>query len=938
MASSTNRAALQLLLQLKGDAQAQKALKGMQGMIKGVGQAAKNAGGLLTTALGSALGFVAGQAVGAAVRGLGNMARTVRSAALDMNATLETTGLQFETLMGDADKARAHVEGLFDFAKETPFETEPIIEASKQLQAYGREALNTRENLTLIGDAAAALNAPIDELGRWTGRLYSALQMGKPFGEAAMRLQELAVLSPEARAEMERLQAVGADAGEVWAVFTADLARFTGSMGKQANTWKGLTSTISDSAKLLSATAFKPLFDLVKRGAKTIVDMLSSEGAERAAQRVAAAFQWLIDRVRQSVRIWMDGLGRMDMSAAQTAGHIAGFFFGLAKQAVSWGFNIVDSLSVGILGALELVSRALGALGRMISGWLKPGSPPKLLPNLDEWGTEAAEVWLAGWTEADFGALREFGQVARDAIQAIGGEDVEGASLVRVSQGFAALLEQVRRTGHASVELFAEIREAAGAAGPEIEALARRYARVAEVSGRLAQVQRELAGVEAEQRGRLDQMRLSELEAILADPRATPGQRERATMEARQIRLLMEERDLQAELDEAQGELEHYRSRLDVETETLALLAQQRDTLGAVADTAAELKGSLGAAGELADGLGEAFQKGAAALDELEGFDLSAITGVLDEIREGFEEGEQAAADFAEVVTGIVLPDWLRKLLGLEEEERQLPIRFLQEEGQWSPKTQAEELGLLTQAMADFSTQVTTTQREQLDGLPGKFGDLGREVVYLKLKIDEVLPSLGVEGGLSGELGILDGLLGGDAEGVIGKITELAGKFTTFFTPTNILTLYVEGLTKAVSGLNDAIGWVVEKIQWLMDHGGIQGLAGQAAGDLADILGIETATPGPHVPGTGALPPQAHAGGSAYYEGGWSLVGERGAELVRLPRGSRIYPAGESAMMLGGGAQPVRDIHFHGDIHVRDREDIPRLAYELAKEIRRQSL
>ena len=134
------------------------------------------------------------------------------------NAELETATLQFETLMGSAEGAKKHVAGLFDFAKKTPSETQPIINASLKLQTFGGAALNTEQNLKLVGDAAAAVNANIDEVAFWVGRAYAMIQSGKPFGEAAMRLQELAVLSPKARDEMEKLQESGASSEVVFAV------------------------------------------------------------------------------------------------------------------------------------------------------------------------------------------------------------------------------------------------------------------------------------------------------------------------------------------------------------------------------------------------------------------------------------------------------------------------------------------------------------------------------------------------------------------------------------------------------------------------------------------------------------------------------------------------------------------------------------------------
>jgi hypothetical protein len=44
-----------------------------------------------------------------------------------------------------------------------------------------------------------------------------------------------------------------------------------------------------------------------------------------------------------------------------------------------------------------------------------------------------------------------------------------------------------------------------------------------------------------------------------------------------------------------------------------------------------------------------------------------------------------------------------------------------------------------------------------------------------------------------------------------------------------------------------------------------------------------------------------NAVGTRFFEGGMTMVGERGPELADLPRGTRIYTAGDSARMAGGG-------------------------------------
>jgi len=256
-----------------------------------VGQSAGRMGNVLKTALGTMGGFIGASAIMGAFSSATGMAK---SAVIGMNAQLETSTMQFETFFGSASRARDHVASLFEFAKKTPFETGPIIAASRMLQTFGGEALNSLENLQMIGDASAAVTAPINELGFWVGRLYSNLKGGQPFGEAAMRLQELAVMTPEARQEMTRLQKSGADANEIFGVFQKSLEKFSGAMAKQERTWSGATSTFSDSVQILSAQAFEPLFVLLKDGLLLINAFLNRPEVEIWATKTAEAMQVLI--------------------------------------------------------------------------------------------------------------------------------------------------------------------------------------------------------------------------------------------------------------------------------------------------------------------------------------------------------------------------------------------------------------------------------------------------------------------------------------------------------------------------------------------------------------------------------------------------------------------------------------------------------------------
>lgn len=269
-----------------------KAIRGLQG----VNTQTEKTGGFLKTAAGMALGF--GGAM-LALQGTSAVFGAFKSGAIDMNAELETSTLQFTTLMGDADKAEEHVRSLFDFAARTPFETGPIIEASRLMETFGGSALNSKKNLGLFGDAAAATGQPINEVAFWMSRAYAAIQAGKPWGEAAQRLGEMGIVTPKVRTKLEEMAASGAKGSDVWQALTGDLGKFSGAMERQAETFDGQMSTLSDGINMALATGFKPFFNGLKGMVSGLNNLMSTPAFQGAlvaiADGIAGAFGLLGD-------------------------------------------------------------------------------------------------------------------------------------------------------------------------------------------------------------------------------------------------------------------------------------------------------------------------------------------------------------------------------------------------------------------------------------------------------------------------------------------------------------------------------------------------------------------------------------------------------------------------------------------------------------------
>lgn len=413
---------------------------GAKNEIKGLGGIF---GGLFGTIAGGVatgnLLFGAITGVVGAIGSLGRAALGFISSSMQMNATLESTTLQFATLMGNADAAKGHVQGLFEFAKKTPFETGPIIQASKHFEIFGGAALNTQKNLTLVGDAAAATNAPINEIAMWTGRLYAALQAGKPFGEAAMRLGELGVMGPKTRDQLERLQKTGASGAEVFTAYQESLGKFTGAMEKQQNTWGGLTSSISDTISILSATAFAPFFDMAKAGLSTVLDLLGSQGMTNAAAGMGKAFGDAFQIIRAAFGPVISGFISTAKGASAAADGSA-FFGTVVKALIGIVATFMQVLS-GIVRAIATVIQAyfefriagnllLIAFGKIVEGIL--------------WGTlKIAE----GMAKVSFGETRKsFERDAESLRGALTKVQTDVSGLTKDTEAYRAKSEATGRT------------------------------------------------------------------------------------------------------------------------------------------------------------------------------------------------------------------------------------------------------------------------------------------------------------------------------------------------------------------------------------------------------------------------------------------------------------------------------------------------------------
>ena len=341
--------------------------------IKHVEQATKGLGDSVAKGAGIGLGF------GAVAKGLeivGGAFGTVKSAAIDLNSSLEQSKIAFTTMLGSAEKADAFLADLAKFAAETPFEFPDLVQASKRMFAFGFESKQVVPLLTAVGDAVAAVGGGADVIDGVTTALGQMQAKGKVSAEEMNQLAERGIPAWDMLAKklgVSVAQAMDmASKGTVKAAtfieaFQQGTAqRFGGMMAKQARTWQGALSTISDSVNMSIAVAFRPLFDIMSTGAIMLADFLTGDTFKEWSGIVADAIGDVITSTialaraigteLQPVFAWV-----MDHGAEIKAvflGAAAGIGTLLASAAVVPIISAVGGALMALLSPIALVAAA----------------------------------------------------------------------------------------------------------------------------------------------------------------------------------------------------------------------------------------------------------------------------------------------------------------------------------------------------------------------------------------------------------------------------------------------------------------------------------------------------------------------------------------------------------------------------------------------------
>lgn len=318
------------------------------------------------------------------------------------------------------------------------------------------------------------------------------------------------------------------------------------------------------------------------------------------------------------------------------------YFTGIANLAMEWGSNIGSSFASGIIDAASAVIDALMEMGSWIEYWLAPGSPPRVAPDLDQWGKSVAQVYFDSFgnaqfhpdemkrqiqrglvfKEEDFKSIKDISGTIEDVLSSMVPDDNAGkASVIETVIGSREVIKkaiaELRNTGDVSENTFNQIIDSAGEAGQEVKRLVALYIEQTKAADELERAQNALTKAQnalnaaesakdaatAPIKAKLEQIKaaqkLIDIESDITEQRklanafggdGTVQAKARAKLEelALEKELILQEQKYDAQINAAKQEVEAAKNNVDIAKEKENAVKAQIDLEKARLDSLAE--------------------------------------------------------------------------------------------------------------------------------------------------------------------------------------------------------------------------------------------------------------------------------------------------------------------------------------------------------------
>lgn len=323
-------------------------------------------------------GVFAAKAFAVAAAGAGLVVAGAAAIGVQFNSMKEQAEVAFTTLLGSGEAARSMLADLQKFAAQTPFEMEGLIDNARQLLGVGVAADKVIPTLTALGNTAGALGINQEAFNRILLATTQAMGKGKLQGEELMQMVENGIpvwqlLSKALGKPVGDLQKLASDgkllSNEVLPLLFDQMQKdYGGAMAAQAKTLAGTWSSLTDNAKILTGTAFKPLFNLTKELVGSFGELAGSDEGTAFAERFADGLQLAIDKTKAFVNATRLSFGGDYADTLDIAKQRAKDYFTAFKDLAT---NAFDGTVTVVRRALPQINAFFDAMGMAVEPALR---------------------------------------------------------------------------------------------------------------------------------------------------------------------------------------------------------------------------------------------------------------------------------------------------------------------------------------------------------------------------------------------------------------------------------------------------------------------------------------------------------------------------------------------------------------------------------------
>lgn len=274
------------------------------------------------------------------------------------NEEMEQYQTSFEVMLGDAQKAKALITDIQNFAAKTPLSKSDSVSIGSLLMNYGVEADEVIDKMTKLGDLAGGNAEKMNRIALAYGQM---LAKGKVTGEELMQMTEAGV--PLQNALAESIGVTGEEFSKMVSKgqvgieeldkaienLTTGNGKFAGMMEKQSQTMQGMLSTLKDEFseffRKMGEGAFGEIKDALSELMAQLKEWEEDGTLERWADKLGTTVSDLIKLLKGAIEILFE-FG--DVIVAVLAGKAV---YGAADKLIKKFGEIKDKLSeLGVKG------------------------------------------------------------------------------------------------------------------------------------------------------------------------------------------------------------------------------------------------------------------------------------------------------------------------------------------------------------------------------------------------------------------------------------------------------------------------------------------------------------------------------------------------------------------------------------------------------------